>query len=71
MLDDADQAYIDTLIPSEGRVTTLCTLVAWIDPETGQSHWKLHLDSDDTTATTLGLLEMAKDKLLTETRNQR
>lgn len=59
-LDAVDQAYVDALLPEGAIATAIITVVAFLDPETGDMRWKVHNDVDIPLSHCLGLLDLAK-----------
>lgn len=66
-LDAVDRAYIDSIIPEGAIATAMVTVVAFLDPETGDMRWKLHNDTDIPLTHCLGLLDLAKLDLCART----
>lgn len=64
-LDEADRAFLETMVPEDALDPNLLAIVTWVDPETGATRWVLYAPDDSLLPTKLGLLELAKHKLLT------
>lgn len=61
--DDDDVRYLESFvrIPDNAMVTTLLSVVTWVDPETGDASWDWFISSDDHLASsTIGILELTK-----------
>lgn len=63
-LDEVDLAFVSTLAPDDAFGVSLFALVSWIEPDSGESRFKLYVQTDDTVAQTIGLLELAKHEMV-------
>lgn len=59
-LDEVDLAFVSTLVPEDALDVSLIAIVSWVDPDTGESRFKVYARTDALIATTLGMLELAK-----------
>lgn len=59
-LDSVDEAYIESIIPDGAIPTAIITVVAFLNPDTGDMQWKVHNDTDIPLTHCLGLLDLAK-----------
>lgn len=62
-MDDADRAFVATLMPDDGVFTAMIAIVTYLDDQ-GAPRIKVYVDGDDTIAANLGYLEIAKEHLL-------
>lgn len=70
-LDEPDQAYVLSLIPEGAIPTAIITVVAFLNPESGDMQWKVHNDTDVPLSHCLGLLDLAKLDLCARTPGNR
>lgn len=63
-LDEIDLAFVATLAPDDALDVSLLAIVSWVEPETGESRFKVYARTDALIATTVGLLELAKLDLI-------
>lgn len=66
-LDAVDRAMVDSLLPPDRSiiVTEMMTVVAWMD-EDGRQAWRLHVAHASSVAVGVGLLDLAKLRLVAE-----
>lgn len=53
--------------PDEAIITAAVAVITWLDPVTGEQHWRTVVDSDMPCAATIGMLEMAKLDIIART----
>lgn len=58
-MDDADRAWVDSLIPDGAVVEGYVAAISYIDPS-GESHVRVHHDGELMASHLLGMCEMAK-----------
>lgn len=63
-LDETDLAFVATLAPEDALDVSLLAIVSWVDPDTGESRFKVYARTDALIATTVGMLELAKLDLI-------
>ena len=61
-LDDADQAYIESLIPDGAIPHAMVTVVAYLDDD-AEEKLVVHITDGVTASATMGMLRMAEYKL--------
>jgi len=66
--DKDDEAYFRSVVKDEAVIPTgLISICTWIDPESGESRWKLVNDVDMSLAECIGIMEFGKLEFIRRT----
>lgn len=66
-MDEADRAFLDSLIPGGALPLGFVAIAVWSDAETGDLGWKFYDQLDMVLSNHIGLLELAKLEVIRRT----